>query len=134
MLHHGALHRVQAAICPAQMFNRDHMAAVAGCQKADAGIHGLIAQRAALDAPHKHGASTAIALGAALFGAAQALIQPQMVQQRGGCAYAIQHHLSVVQQKADMVAGHGASFGVRRLSCLQDSLRQSGIPCKRAQG
>jgi hypothetical protein len=100
VVHHGALHRVQAAIRAAQMLDRDNMAAIDCGKGADAGIHRLVHQPIRANPAHQHCAGPAIAFGAALFRAAQGLVQPQMVQQHICCRHRRQGDSAIIQQKS----------------------------------
>ena len=103
-IHHRLLHRMQFAAAR-QVLHRHHVAEIDRGQQPDAGVHRLIDQPAPRPAPHQHRAGAAVALGAALLGAAQPPRQPQMVEQRVGRAHLRKALLPVVQQKADLVSG-----------------------------
>jgi hypothetical protein len=81
MIDHRLLHRVQPAVAPGKMLDRDHMAAIDRGQKPDAGIDRAIAEALGPKPPDQHGAGPAIALGAALLGAGEALIEAQEIEQ-----------------------------------------------------
>ena len=95
---HGGLHRVVFAFGAAEPLNRADGFAIQLRQKQDAGV-----QRAgAAVIGHHHGASAAIALIAALFGAAKAFCLAQIVQKR--LRRRLRHNADrrSVQQKRDL--------------------------------
>ena len=76
---HRLLHRMKHAVAR-EVFHRDDLAAVELADKQDAGIHRLINQPLAAQPPNDHGASAAIAFGAAFLGAGRAFGQAQIIE------------------------------------------------------
>ena len=101
---HGLLDGMQRAAGTRQMLHRHHMAAVAGCEKPDAGVDRLIDQFAIAEAPDQDRACAAIALGAALLGPGQAALEAEIVEQRVARADLAQARLAAVQKEADLPA------------------------------
>src|SRR4029078_9532443 len=65
-----------------EIIHRDDFLAVDLAHELNAAVHGLIADLALLQRAERDGAGTAIAFGAALLGAAGALLETQIVQHR----------------------------------------------------
>jgi hypothetical protein len=83
-LDHGALHRVQRPVRRLEALDRHHLLAVERRHEADARVDRAVAHRAAVRLAHDHGAGAAVALGAALLGAAAPERAAKVLQQRGG--------------------------------------------------
>jgi hypothetical protein len=110
VLEHRLLHWMQRPIGRRKMLDRHHMAGIKARRKADAGIDRLVDQPISAEPPHQHGAGAAIALSAPFLGAAQALAEPQVIEQRLRRQHIGKRDLLVIEDEADGVAdfGHGA--------------------------
>ena len=75
------LHGMQRA-GQSQVLHRHDVGRVERSDEADAGIDGLVAEIAVDEPPDEHRAGAAVALRAAFLRAGQALLEPQMVEQR----------------------------------------------------
>jgi hypothetical protein len=116
---HRLLNRVQTTACATQMLDCNHMTAIETCQKTNTGIHRLIAQAHARKPPHKHGTSTAIALGAALFRTSQPLRNSQKIKQSILRANCVKPHILTIQQKSDLVSRQRHSVTFPKTSCAE---------------
>jgi hypothetical protein len=116
---HRLLNRMQTTASATQMLDRNHMTAIETCQKTNTGVHSFITQSHARKPPHKHGASTAIALGAALFRSSKPLRNSQKIKQSILRANCVKPHILTIQQKSDLVSRqrHGVTFP--KTSCAE---------------
>ena len=125
MFHHRGLDRVQPAVRAAQMLDGDDVAAVAGGEEADAGVHRLIDHRAVVQAPDQHRAGAAVALGAAFLGAGEAPAEAQEIQQRVAGTGLGQLDFGVVQKKTDHV-GDAFAWVAHRMTQLRACTKRRG--------
>ena len=116
-VHHRLLHRMQHAV-PRQMLDRHHVAEVHRRQQADAGVHRLVDQLAPGAPADQHGAGAAVALGAALLGAAQPL--GRAADGRAACPTS--------GPRSAAPRGRSAEIGSRRGSRSRQFLRRLGAP------
>ena len=101
---HRLLHRMQAAVASPEMFDGDDMAAVERAEEADAGVDAFIDELALREPSDQHGASAAVALGAAFLGAAQRAAQPEIVEQRLVRRDIGERHALAIEEEANLVA------------------------------
>jgi hypothetical protein len=104
MFDHGLLDRVERAAGPGKRLDRHDMAAVAGGEKADAGIDGLVNEGAVMEPPDQHGAGAAIALRTALFGPFETALEAKEVEQSVARSCLADARLAIVQKEAYFAA------------------------------
>ena len=122
--HHGFLHRVQRAVGFFQTLHRLDRFAIQSGQQLDTAVHGHVvhARASVVELAHHHHTRTAIALGAALFGALAVQLLTQVIQNGGGAAHTLGFDDLAVEHKSHGVGDLGHGGGGKELKKVRQIL------------